>query len=200
MGVYFRLFPHSQPPHPLSRGINGHLISSAHMTLSTWLLVTAPALSLASPPSHFPLQQSQTRIRGGFHASVPLDTLFLLPGRPPAASIPACPSPSSASSSSSFRTQPGCPLLQETPLKPHLRPEHIPPPAPLYLFCFASLHCNYRFLQISPLPNSGLLKSGSSVGHSLCTQKRQVPSSEGQSFHSGPGRLQRPPFLPSASP
>ena len=92
------------------------------MTLSTRLLVTAPALSLASPPSHFPLQQSQTRLRGGFHASVPLDTLFLLPGRPPAASIPACPTPSSANSSSSFRTQPRCPLLQETPVKPRLRP------------------------------------------------------------------------------
>ncbi|XP_007468945.1 PREDICTED: GATS-like protein 2-like [Lipotes vexillifer] len=48
--------------------------------------------------------------------------------------------------------------------------------------------------------NSGLLQRASSVGDSLCAQKRLVLSSEGQSLHSGSGWLERPPFLPFASP
>lgn len=181
------------PSPPLSLGINGPLISSAHMTPLDRTPGDCACLISASPPSHFPLQQSQTQHRGGFHASVPLDTLFLLPGRS-LASNPARPRPAPQRAP----IHPSEPSLVSPPPGKPFRPHDLitVSSTPLY---FASLHCNYWFHQISSLPDLGLLQRWSCSGYSFCTPKLPFLSSKTELAP----RLrlaQKPLFLPSASP
>lgn len=127
---------HSHPtpaPSPLPE-IHSYFSSFAPMIPETQ--VPFPCLPYLSPPSHFPQQQSQTQYRGGFHASVRLDMVFLLPGRPrssPSEPPPPRPPPPPVCSHSALSTLPQGPSTL------------------LYLiqalsFALASLHGNHRFL------------------------------------------------------
>jgi hypothetical protein len=160
--MYFRFRFRAPPPPPpshLSSSTNGHLINSAHMTLPTQspgyhaCLIYLPSLL----PYIFPCNKAKQH-GGGFHAPVPLDTLFLLPGRP----LP--PSPARPTPLPRAPIHPAEPSLDAFSLEERREGSLLPQNPP---FALTSLHSDHQFLPTSPLPDSGLelfAEGGGAVG------------------------------------